>query len=733
MAGVGFRFAAAGLPILVALASLAACGGTDYPRAADAVVERDAKFIIGDGTAAGDEDDATHGDLPADAPHCQDSTECPSDRPVCNTVQGICVQCLTAVDCGKKGFCIGGLCEAVMCQPNTRLCDQNTAKVCSGDGKKFTDTPCGDKLCYNGQCVVCEPDRVDCSTLNVARKCHHDGLAWDEEACGEDKKCVNGECKFCVPGYKKCEGTQVFGCNEDATDYEFVEDCDTENTGKMCFLGMCIALCELNAKFHTNLGCEYWAVDMDNNDEFGGEDSQYAIVVSNTNDTFTATVRVEKFDALVQTVKAPPKTATIILLDPYNLAGPLKEKKSWRVTSNLPIVAYQFNPLENVGVYSNDASLLLPTNVLGKKYRVMAWPHRPGGAQPLASNFVVVASAKGHTKVHLELTADTLASPDGALPALAAGTSWDTVLEQYEVLNIESAQPFTDLTGSLVDADHPVAVFGGHVCANCPFQFCTGGKCIYDPDAGSCGSSGDCPVIAACDHLEEQLQPLGAWGQDYVVGKTWPRGQSPDWVRIMGAVAGTHVMVTPPITTVPVLGPGQYHDFVTLDSVEITADQPIMVGHYLGSQDSPGSNHSACEDAIFNKTCDGNPLGQSCSTDAECSPNDANIGDPSFMVTVPAEQFRAEYVFLVPTKYALNYVNVVAPSGTSVTLDGAPLAATFTPVGSGKYGLARFPLQSGSHSLSADKAVGVLVYGWDQYVSYGYPGGMNIETLKVWQ
>ena len=63
--------------------------------------------------------------------------------------------------------------------PNTRLCDQNTAKVCSGDGKKFTDTPCEDKLCYNGQCVVCEPDRVDCSTLNVARKCHHDGMAWD--------------------------------------------------------------------------------------------------------------------------------------------------------------------------------------------------------------------------------------------------------------------------------------------------------------------------------------------------------------------------------------------------------------------------------------------------------------------------------------------------------------------------------------------------------------------------
>jgi hypothetical protein len=37
---------------------------------------------------------------------------------------------------------------------------------------------------------------------------------------------------------------------------------------------------------------------------------------------------------------------------------PRSRRHAYRVTSELPVVAYQFNPLENVSVFSNDASLL---------------------------------------------------------------------------------------------------------------------------------------------------------------------------------------------------------------------------------------------------------------------------------------------------------------------------------------------------------------------------------------
>src|SRR5690606_3727268 len=55
----------------------------------------------------------------------------------------------------------------------------------------------------------------------------------------------------------------------------------------------------------------------------------------------------------------------------YNSPGTCLSSRAFRITSSSPIVVYQFNVFENA--YSNDASLLLPTNALGKQYRVIGW------------------------------------------------------------------------------------------------------------------------------------------------------------------------------------------------------------------------------------------------------------------------------------------------------------------------------------------------------------------------
>lgn len=41
------------------------------------------------------------------------------------------------------------------------------------------------------------------------------------------------------------------------------------------------------------------------------------------------------------------------------------------------------------------------------------------------------------------------------------------------------------------------------------------------------------------------------------------------------------------------------------------------------------------------------------------------------------------------------------------------------------------PVAHGKHTIVASKPVGVTVYGFSQYVSYGYPGGLNQRDLGL--
>ena len=67
-----------------------------------------------------------------------------------------------------------------------------------------------------------------------------------------------------------------------------------------------------------------------------------------------------------------------------------------------------------------------------------------------------------------------------------------------------------------------------------------------------------------------------------------------------------------------------------------------------------------------------------------------------------------------------------------IKLDNTVMPASdFQAVGSSTYVVARKSITEGSHTIHSDKPMGIVVYGWDSYVSYGYPGGMNIESIYV--
>ncbi|HWP07103.1 MAG TPA: hypothetical protein VNN72_15225, partial [Polyangiaceae bacterium] len=84
-----------------------------------------------------------------------------------------------------------------------------------------------------------------------------------------------------------------------------------------------------------------------------------------------------------------------------------------------------------------------------------------------------------------------------------------------------------------------------------------------------------------------------------------------------------------------------------------------------------------------------------------------------------------------PVNYLTNYVNITAPTGATVTLDDMTVAAG-TPIGTTGYSIMRVQLDNsgtGNHTVEASDRVGITVYGYGNYASYWYPGGLELTQF----
>ena len=299
-------------------------------------------------------------------------------------------------------------------------------------------------------------------------------------------------------------------------------------------------------------------------------------------------------------------------------------------------------------------------------------------------------------------------------------------MNQYDVLNLETDEIGSDLSGSMVLANRDVVVFGGSEASNAPnTNHCdkVAGVCEWDGET-KCGGNEDCTSkfnTCCADHLEQQLFPVKSWGKRYLASKTFPRNQEQDVYRVMAAENNTQITTVPPQANIPVLNKGEWIDFESLDNFEIIAKKPVLVGQFLASEHAPEPN------------VNGVP-----------QPGDAGIGDPAFILLVPEEQYRQDYVFLAPNKYESDYTTVIAPDGALVWVDCKEILPNlieqncdpmepddFELFGTGEYMTAKFKIADGVHRVYSDQDVSVYVYGYDQYVSYGYPAGLNIKDLGL--
>ncbi len=229
-----------------------------------------------------------------------------------------------------------------------------------------------------------------------------------------------------------------------------------------------------------------------------------------------------------------------------------------------------------------------------------------------------------------------------------------------------------DLSGTFVESSKPIAMTSGVQCANIPIG------------------------IGYCDHIVEMMPPVSAWGSSFI---TYPlaRRTKGDLIRVMASADNTEVKVNGSL--VATLARGAFYDAILRTSNVIETNQPALVTQYS--------------------------LGQSY---------DGVVSDPFMMLVPPTEQFLDKYTFSTPESgFSNHYANVVVRTTALATLrlDGATLdSALFKPIGDGSYSGGQIPLAPGSHSIFAAAPFGLYVYGFGNYDSYGYPGGMSIEVIN---
>lgn len=327
----------------------------------------------------------------------------------------------------------------------------------------------------------------------------------------------------------------------------------------------------------------------------------------------------------------------------------------YHLTSDVGVVVYIFIPL--LDVYSNDATLVLPTPTLGTRYKVASYINTLNG---YGSYFNIVAVENGTTIQVFDTTNAIVGAPI-------------TINQGQLFQRIVGA---TDFTGWSIVTDKPVAVFTGTGCT-------------------AVGTS-----TGACDTLMEEILPESALSSQYVVCPTLSRpigcsaaSCSPDLFRYVATADNTIVTLSGSTTSIQtVLNRGQFYELQTNDPHTVTADHPLYVFQYLISELSGNPVPLTGDPSLINVT----PL---------------SLYQSGYSFLTPTS-FQFDFINIaapVGTSFSLDGVALVPFTCTSVGF-----------VGTIEYCCGLVPVPDGVHHIVADKPFGLTVTGFDQYASYGY-------------
>ena len=474
------------------------------------------------------------------------------------------------------------------------------------------------------------------------------------------------------PGFGGDASDATSGCTQCSGDLHSILTCGDNPTVLQTCTGSqgcgptgCIDSCAAAAANKSSIGCDYYAIPSDawstTYNSGGAAGNCFAAFVTNNWTTpmkVTLVWKGKNIDATpfayipkgsgnaityqpVTSAGIPAGSMAIVFLNQTQGGGGLKVQcpasvkaavetedmvlhgtnfsNAMEIKTDVPAVVYDIYPYGGATSYISSATLLLPTTAWDTNFVAVTMGNQPSAFPP---GIDLVAREDG-TKVTV-LPSTKITAANGVAGAAKGVPVTYSINKGQTVHLMEFPDPQgNDLSGSIIQSNFPIGVWGEHFCMNQP--------------------------------------------------------SPPKW-RILGAVDGTTLTYDPPVAAGPkTLARGQLVEFDGPGAFHVIA-QDNLHPFYLAAH-RPGGD---C-DAAHQEIAPVQALGSEYAAVGN-EPANYGVGGPETVNVVPPQQFLNSYVFFTDPTYGytdLALIRPKAPDNTykDVTLDCLGTVTGWTPIG----------------------------------------------------
>jgi hypothetical protein len=359
----------------------------------------------------------------------------------------------------------------------------------------------------------------------------------------------------------------------------------------------------------------------------------------------------------------------------------------------------------NQSIMTSESFSVLPLELLAEDYLVMAYnsdgitgtPQSPNASTVTPSQFAIIAT-ENNTVVDIFPSAPTYVNRLNP-QRITLNRNEVYLVQAYGFEQYSSS----DLTGTEVRSDKPIAIIAGHQRARVPI---------------------DLPYSTVSrDMLQEQMPPIKYWNMSFpVIPLPDPLSQFDsrnlkDKLRVLAAFDGTELLVGDVL--IAQLDKGEFFETDIIEPFMLNATAPVLPMIYRRS--------------------------------AQLSQNGNSVGDPLMQIVPSIDQFsnRQKFYSLEVKEpryswgnpvthqrvYTEHFAVIISPNDNfaNITMNGTTVnPATFRPIMESELSYSILSVNPGTNLLNSIANVGLFVCGYGHANSYGYFTG-TLRARDDWE